>query len=216
MFKFIKRLILCALLLAVAAAAAIALLGYGEYKNITDQRSLTSVLAEVRAKEHFTAYDDLPGTYVKAVVAVEDKRFYKHRGVDVIGIARAVYVDLRDKELNEGGSTITQQLAKNLYDINNRSIIKKVAEAFIAIELEKVCDKSEILELYANSIYFGDGYYCIYDAAKGYFGVEPAAMDEYQCTMLAGIPNAPSVYSPTKNLELAEQRRQVVLRRMEE
>lgn len=216
MAKIIKTLLLCLLILAVLTAGALVLLGYNEYRSIVGAKSLASAVAEVRSKENYTVYADLPDTYVKAVVAVEDRRFYKHGGVDPIGILRAMYVNLRDKEMSEGGSTITQQLAKNLYSINNRNLIKKIAEAFIAFDLEKNYTKNEILELYANSIYFGDGYYCIYDAAMGYFNTEPAAMDEYQCTMLAGIPNAPSVYSPTKNPELAERRRQIVLRRMKE
>ncbi len=216
MFKFIGRLLLWLLIFALLIGGLLAFLGYREYKAMLDENSLSLTVARVRDKEHYTLFDQLPETYVKAVVAVEDRRFYQHGGVDIIGIGRAVYVNLRDKELHEGGSTITQQLAKNLYSINNRDIVKKIAEAFLAIEIEKNYTKDEILELYANSIYFGDGYYCIYDAAEGYFGVEPRDMDEYQCTMLAGVPNAPSAYSPTKNPELAEERRQIVLRRMKE
>ncbi len=214
MFKFIRRLIGWILIIAILLTSLFVFLGYREYKRMIGEKSLRSAIAEVRDKENYTVFDDLPDTYVKAVVAVEDRRFYLHGGIDLIGIGRALYVNLRDKELSEGGSTITQQLAKNLYSINNRDIVKKFAEAFLAVELEKICTKDEILELYANSIYFGDGYYCIYDAAMGYFDVPPSEMDEYQCTMLAGIPNAPSVYSPTANPELAEKRRQVVLKRL--
>ncbi len=216
MFKFIGRLLLWLLIFALLIVGLLTFLGYREYRAMLDENSLSLTVAQVRDKENYTLFDQLPETYVKAVVAVEDRRFYQHGGVDIIGIGRAIYVNLRDKELHEGGSTITQQLAKNLYSINNRDIVKKIAEAFLAIEIEKHYTKDEILELYANNIYFGDGYYCIYDAAMGYFGVEPKDMDEYQCTMLAGVPNAPSVYSPTKNPELAEERRQIVLRRMEE
>ena len=216
MFKFIGRLLLWLLIFALLIVGLLTFLGYREYRAMLDENSLSLTVAQVRDKENYTLFDQLPETSVKAVVAVEDRRFYQHGGVDIIGIGRAIYVNLRDKELHEGGSTITQQLAKNLYSINNRDIVKKIAEAFLAIEIEKHYTKDEILELYANNIYFGDGYYCIYDAAMGYFGVEPKDMDEYQCTMLAGVPNAPSVYSPTKNPELAEERRQIVLRRMEE
>lgn len=216
MFKFIRRLVGWILLIAVLLAGLLVYLGYREYKSMISEESLSLVVSGIRDKEHYTVYEDLPDTYVKAVVAVEDKRFYLHGGIDIIGIGRAVYVNIRDKELSEGGSTITQQLAKNLYSINNRDIVKKIAEAFIALDLEKTYTKEEILELYANSIYFGDGYYCIYDASMGYFDVEPKEMDDYQCTMLAGIPNAPSRYAPTADPELAEKRRQVVLKRMED
>lgn len=217
MFKFIRRLIGWILVIALLLAGLLAYLGYREYKSLIAEKSLTDVISEVRGKENYTLFDDLPETYVKAVVAVEDRRFYQHGGIDLVGICRAIYVNIREKELSEGGSTITQQLAKNLYSINSRrDIVKKVAEAFIAVKLEEACTKDEILELYANSIYFGNGYYCIYDAAMGYYGVEPKEMNDYQCTMLAGVPNAPSRYAPTVNPELAEKRRQVVLRRMKE
>ena len=216
MIKFIKWFLLGVLILLIVLSALVIWLGHREYKAVTAQLPLEQAIADIRAKEHYTSYDDLPETYVKAVVAVEDKRFYKHGGIDPIGIARAIYVNIRDRDLHEGGSTITQQLAKNIYFMENRNLIRKIAEAFVTLDLEKNYTKNEILEIYANSIYFGHGYYCIYDAAMGYFEVEPADMDEYQCTMLAGVPNAPSVYDPTKNPDLAEQRRQIVLRRMED
>ena len=216
MFKFIKRLLLCVIVLILVLTALVIWLGHREYKAVIAELPLDQAIADIKSKEHYTVYDDLPEIYVKAVVAVEDKRFYSHGGIDPIGIARAIYVNIRDKELHEGGSTITQQLAKNIYFMENRNLIRKIAEAFVTLDIEKNYSKSDILELYSNNIYFGHGYYCIYDAAMGYFEVEPADMDEYQCTMLAGIPNAPSVYDPTKNPDLAEQRRQIVLRRMED
>ena len=216
MIKFIKWFLLGVLILLIVLSALVIWLGHREYKAVTAQLPLEQAIADIRAKEHYTSYDDLPETYVKAVVAVEDKRFYKHGGIDPIGIARAIYVNIRDRDLHEGGSTITQQLAKNIYFMENRNLIRKIAEAFVTLDIEENYTKNEILEIYANSIYFGHGYYCIYDAAMGYFKVEPADMDEYQCTMLAGVPNAPSVYDPTKNPDLAEQRRQIVLRRMED
>ncbi len=214
MVKFIRRILLSVLILVVAAGGFITYLGYGEYKDALSGLGLSDAVGLIREKESFTPFSSLPETYVKAVVAVEDKRFYRHRGIDLIGIGRAVYVNIRDGELKEGGSTITQQLAKNMYFLENRNIVRKIAEGFMALKLEKEYTKEEILELYANVIYFGDGYYNIHDAAMGYFGKAPSEMDGYECTMLAGIPNAPSVYSPTKHPKLAEQRRQVVLRRM--
>ena len=113
--------------------------------------------------------------------------------------------------LIEGGSTITQQLAKNLYFSQEKKFTRKVAEVFVAQELEDLCDKKTLFELYVNSIYFGSGYYNVYDAAHGYYDKDPIDMDDYECTMMAGIPNAPSVYAPTVNPKLAEERRQQVL-----
>ena len=116
--------------------------------------------------------------------------------------------------LAEGGSTITQQLAKNVYFTQRKEFTRKIAEIFMAFEFEKECSKQEIFELYVNTIYFGDGYYCVYDAAQGYFDKIPKDMNLYESTLLAGIPNAPSVYSPNVNPELSKQRQAQVLYKM--
>ena len=118
--------------------------------------------------------------------------------------------------LIEGGSTITQQLAKNMYFSQEKKFTRKVAEVFVSNDIENLCDKETIFELYINSIYFGSGYYTVYDAAHGYYGKDPADLNDYECTMLAGVPNAPSVYSPDVNPKLAEERRQQVLECMVE
>ena len=116
--------------------------------------------------------------------------------------------------LAEGGSTITQQLAKNTYFTQKKEFTRKIAEIFMAFEFEKECSKEEIFELYVNTMYFGDGYYCVANASKGYFDKDVSEMNLYECTLLAGIPNAPSVYAPTKNPELARQRQAQVLNKM--
>ena len=149
-----------------------------------------------------------------AVVAVEDHRFEQHLGIDLIAIGRAAWNNLTSWSLREGGSTITQQLAKNMYFTQEKSFIRKIAEMFMAFRLESSYTKDEILELYLNSIYFGDGYYCVRDASQGYFGKDPIDMTDYESTLLAGIPNAPSVYSLTANPDLAEQRQQYVIQQM--
>ena len=156
----------------------------------------------------------MPELYLDAVVAVEDHRFEEHFGIDLIAIGRAAWNNLTSWGLQEGGSTITQQLAKNMYFTQKKSFIRKIAEVFMAFRLESSYTKDEILELYVNSIYFGDGYYCVRDASQGYFGKDPIDMTGYESTLLAGIPNAPSVYSLTANPDLAEQRQQYVIQQM--
>lgn len=116
----------------------------------------------------------------------------------------------------EGGSTITQQLMKNEYFTQEKKLERKFAEIFAAWDIEKQCSKEDIFELYVNTIYFGSGYYGIYDAAEGYFGKEPSELSEYEAVMLAGLPNAPSAYSPDTSPELAKQRMRQVLDRMVE
>ena len=213
--RFLKKLILFTLLVLFAGAAVVGgrliWQGYQIYKQVTGEESLSEKVAEIRANPHYTTLDELPQTYKDAVVAVEDSRFYKHGGLDLISTGRAVVINLREGELAEGGSTITQQLAKNMYFTQEKKFLRKVAELFVAFDLERDYTKDEILELYLNTIYFGSGYYCVYDAAEGYFGKEPSQMTDYESTLLAGIPNAPSVYSLTNSPELAAQRQKTVL-----
>ena len=159
--------------------------------------------------------EEMPETYVQAVVSVEDHRFYDHFGLDLIAIGRAVVNDIKAGRYVEGGSTITQQLAKNLYFSQEKTMSRKAAEVFLALEIEQKYTKDEILELYVNSIYFGDGYYSVGEASEGYFGKPASEMNDYECTLLAGVPNAPSKYAPSKNLALAEKRQQKVISRME-
>lgn len=155
----------------------------------------------------------VPKNLQNAFLAAEDIRFYQHGGIDFKGIARAIYTYIRYDEV-QGGSTITQQLAKNLYFTQEKKMERKVAEVFMAFALERDYSKNEILELYVNTIYFGNGYYCIKDASEGYFGKEPEDLTDYESTLLAGVPNAPSKYSPTVNLELAEKRQEQVVERL--
>ena len=189
--------------------------GYELYRNAVGEMSLEEKVASVQKKEGYTTLEDLPDVYKNAVISVEDHRFYSHFGIDPIAIGRSVLHDIQAGRYVEGGSTITQQLAKNLYFSNEKKMTRKIAEVFMAFELEEKYSKNEILELYVNSIYFGDGYYTAGDASRGYFGKEPEMMDEYECTLLAGIPNAPGRYAPTKSQELAEKRQYQVLKRME-
>ena len=189
--------------------------GYGLYKNAVEEVSLEEKVAKIRSQENFTSTEELPETYVQAVISVEDHSFYEHGALDPIAIGRALVNDLKAGRYVEGGSTITQQLAKNLYFSQEKTMNRKAAEVFLAFELEQKYTKDEILELYVNSIYFGDGYYSIGEASEGYFGKPASQMNDYEATLLAGVPNAPSRYAPSKNLALAEKRQQKVISRME-
>lgn len=202
------------LVILVAAGLWFGVRGYQMYKNAVEETPFSEKIESIRSMEGFTKYEELPGIYIDAVVAVEDKRFWKHNGVDGLSICRALWNDLRTFSLVEGGSTITQQLMKNEYFTQDKKLERKFAEAIAALNFEKEYNKKEIFELYVNTIYFGSGYYGIYDAAQGYFGKEPLELSDYEAVMLAGLPNAPSVYSPKENPELAKKRMQQVLDRM--
>jgi len=189
--------------------------GYKLYASTLEKQSLSAKIEEIRSEETYVSIDALPKDYTEAVVSVEDHRFYAHPGIDVISIGRAIVSNIRQKDFAEGGSTITQQVAKNLYFITEEDVVsRKIAEILIAFDLEKLYSKEDILEFYVNTIYFGDGYYGISEASSGYLQKEPQDMNFYECTMLAGVPNAPSVYAPTKNLDLALNRQQKVIRSM--
>lgn len=214
--KLIKKLIIFIMLSLILVIGVYTAIGYNMYKEALEETPINEKITEIMSIKNYTKFQDLPKTYIDAVIAVEDHRFYYHNGVDVFGITRAILNDIRMWELREGGSTITQQLVKNIYFTQSRKLTRKIAETFMALEIEKECSKQEIFELYVNTSYFGDGYYCVGDASEGYFDKEPIDMNDYECTLLAGIPNAPSVYAPTKNLDLALQRQKQVINRMVE
>lgn len=212
--RWIRNIFLVVLVLGFCGAGAIALQGYKLYTGALAEMPLYKRVAQVRAQEDFTPLDELPGTYKDAVVAAEDHRFYTHGGIDLLAIGRALWNDLCSLSFKEGGSTITQQLAKNMLFTQEKDLCRKAAEVFAAWELEAKYSKEEILELYVNSIYFGSGCYSVGAASQTYFDKEAAQMNAGECTMLAGIPNAPGVYDLSINPELAAQRQKQVVSSM--
>ena len=214
--KTIKRILLLGLIVLVVVAGVQVKGGYDKYKDALENRPLNVVIAELKNKENYVQYDDVPEIYYKALVAVEDRRFYKHNGFDIIGSARAIYNDIKALKLLEGGSTISQQLAKNLYFPKDHTLQRKIAEIFMALKIEREYEKEDVLEFYVNGIYYGSGYYCLYDASHGYFNKEPKELTDYECTLLVGIPNAPSIYSLDVRPDLAKQRQEKVLNCMVE
>ena len=214
MKKIIGKIILVILGIILAAGLVLGGTGYIYYKQALEEVPLTEKVTQIREDKNFAKYEEMPKIYLNAVIAVEDKRFYMHKGIDPISLGRAIINDIKAMSFVEGGSTITQQFAKNAYFTQKKQMIRKVSEAFMALEIEKNYEKNEILELYLNTSYFGDGCYTIKEAANHYFNKEPIEMTDYEATLLAGVPNAPSVYAPTKNLELAHQRQKQVLSKM--
>lgn len=159
-------------------------------------------------------YDDIPPVILNAVIATEDSRFYEHHGVDPIGIIRAMYIAFRNHSFSQGGSTITQQVAKNFFLTPERSLGRKIREMILAIRMEKKLTKQEILALYLNMINFGSRAYGIGSASYTFFGKEPQDLTLSEAALLAGLPNAPSAYNPIYHPEKALLRRNWVLHRM--
>ncbi|MBO6178427.1 MAG: penicillin-binding protein 1A [Selenomonadaceae bacterium] len=184
----------------------------------------TSTIYDINGSEIATVHaeeDRIPVKIAKvpkylqdAFVAVEDNRFYDHNGVDIKGILRAAWSNIRGGGVSEGGSTITQQLAKNAYLTQDRTLKRKIQEVFLALQLEKQYTKQEILELYLNQIYFGQGAYGVQAAARVYFNKNVEDLTLNECAMLAGIPKSPNYYSPFNNLEAAQERKGIVLDQM--
>ena len=173
-------------------------------------------LANIHAEENRVPVSirQIPKDLQNAFVAVEDNRFYDHIGVDPKGILRAVVSNITSNEVAEGGSTITQQLAKNAYLTQERTMKRKIQEVFLALRLEQQYTKQEILELYLNQIYFGQGAYGVQAAAKTYFGKDVSELDTNECAVLAGIPKSPNYYSPLNSMEAAQKRKATVLDQM--
>lgn len=213
MGKSIRRALLALLFILALLCAATAFRGYQIYRSALQRKSIETAVAELREQPGYTPVDQLPDVYLNAVVAIEDHRFYTHCGIDVISICRAAVNDLRTMSLEEGGSTITQQVAKNLFLTQEKEFTRKAAEVFLAFDLEAALSKQEILELYVNSSYFGLGCTGIGQAAPMMLGIESKDMTLGQAALMAGIPNEPSLYS--SNMEAAEARRDVVLAQME-
>lgn len=158
---------------------------------------------------------ETPKELQNAFIAAEDIRFYKHHGIDPIGIARAVVSNIRHRDATgQGGSTITQQLARNAFLTQEQTLKRKLLEAVLAVEIENKYTKAEILEMYMNQIYFGQGAYGVQTASHVYFGKDVKDLNLAQCAMLAGLPNSPNYYSPFHNLQAAKYRQGVVLDQM--
>lgn len=158
--------------------------------------------------------NQIPIHLQNAFIAVEDSRFYKHFGIDPIAILRAFYINLQKGRIVEGGSTITQQLVKNLYLSHERTFKRKLYEALLTLKLELIYDKKKILEMYLNNIYFGHGAYGVEAASEKYFGKPVRDLNIAESALLAGLPKSPEYYSPLKNFQASKERQELVINLM--
>lgn len=213
--KLLKKLIILLIIVVVIGAILFLLSGYPLYKKTIKNKPIADKVTEIQSNDNFVKYEDLPKDLIDATVAVEDHRFWEHGAIDPIGIARAVFSNIKAKDAVEGGSSITQQVAKNMYFMEEPDgLNRKSAEFMVSYKLAKNYSKEQIIELYVNTIYYGNGYYGIRQASKGYFNKEPKDLTLDECTLLAGVPNAPSIYAPTANLDLCISRQKKVIRDM--
>lgn len=220
-WKSIKLVIFCKLLkmmmgIGLLVFSVFMFKGYSDYKDALEKKPLAQAMEEITQKPSYVSLEQVPDIYKQALIAVEDHRFYDHMGVDVIATGRAIVNDIKAMDFVEGGSTITQQLAKNMYFTQEKTLERKAAEMLMALKIEREYSKEEILEAYINSIYYGEGYYSLREASLGYFGKEPWDMTDDECTLLVGVPNAPAVYAPSVDMEMARKRQQQVLSMMQQ
>ncbi|MEO3944540.1 PBP1A family penicillin-binding protein [Gorillibacterium sp. CAU 1737] len=231
--KMNKKKVFLLLLIAAALAIVIALAGYvfilysgqkalkeNENKFVMSQASIIydvdkneiAKLYDAEGNREIAKYEEFPDMLIDAFVATEDKRFWDHSGVDPQSILRAIAKDIVQRRAAEGGSTITQQLAKNMFLNADKTFFRKATEMSMAMALEERFDKKEIMEMYLNRIFFGNSSWGVKTAAKTYFGVtDLKKLELWQVATLAAMPKAPSYYNPIKNPEKSLERRQVVL-----
>lgn len=200
MKKIIKKIVLSItfiiLMIGISKVAPIVLRGYQMYKTVINQTSIKDSVNKVRSDKDYITIDNISDEYISHVLRSEDRRFYFHFGFDFISTGRAVYNDLKAGSFIQGGSTITQQLAKNLYFDFDKKYERKVAELFVAFDLEKEYTKDEILELYCNITYFGENCYGIKEAANHYYGIDQKNLTKSQAGALVFTLKSPNNYNP--------------------
>lgn len=214
MKKLLKNIVLCFMVIGFLLGTYLIGSGYLLYKTSISKISIEEKVTSLRESEDYVELKDISKDFLNGIVAVEDHRFYKHGGIDYISLGRAVVSNLRAGEIVMGGSTISQQLAKNLFFTNEQKFERKIAELFVVNRLEAKYSKDEILELYVNEIYYGDGNWGIKNASEVYFGKAPKEINFDEAVLLAGLPQAPDYYVLSKNYDGAEVRSQIVISAM--
>lgn len=212
--KILRNLLVLLLLMCISVASVIGYKGYDLYKTKVRELPIEEAVSNIMLDEDFVSYGDISKDFMNATVAIEDHRFWFREGIDYIAIARALVANVFMGKIVEGGSTITTQVVKNIYFDNSANFLRKIAEIFFVQDFEKLYSKEEILALYVNIIYYGDGYYGIKQAAKGYYDKAPNKLDLYESAMIAGLPQAPSIYQLSTGRDKAVKRQKQVLEAM--
>ena len=214
-FKLIRNIIIILIALIVLICGFFIYRGHSMYSSALANMDLNTKVKSIEENtEYYDYYEDIPKDFINAIVAIEDHRFFEHKGVDIISLARAIFVNITNHSLTQGGSTITQQLSKNIYFTQDQTFTRKIADVFMASYLEENLSKEKILELYINTSYFGNGYTGLGQAAHGYFNKAPKDLTLYEAILLAGVPNAPNIYNPIDNIKRCIQRQNQVIRAM--
>ena len=198
MKKLLFKMIIILLVIITGFCGYYGYLGYQIYQDKIQEQSLSERVNQLKSKEDYVTLDQISPIYKEAVLESEDRRFYQHGPVDYYGLARAMLTNLTTFSFKEGGSTITQQLSKNLYLSFEKNLSRKFAEVFIARDLEKMYSKDEILEMYLNITYLGEGNYGIQAASQYYYHIDAINLNKQQSDILVKTLKRPSVYNPSK------------------
>ena len=198
MKKLLFKMIIILLVIITGFCGYYGYLGYQIYQDKIQEQSLSERVNQLKSKEDYVTLDQISPIYKEAVLESEDRRFYKHGPVDYYGLARAMFINITTFSFKEGGSTITQQLAKNLCLSFKKDLSRKFAEVFIAKDLEDHYSKDEILEMYLNITYLGEGNFGIQAASQYYYHIDAIDLNKQQCDILVKTLKRPSVYNPSK------------------
>lgn len=198
MKKLLFKMIIILLVIITGFCGYYGYLGYQIYQDKIQEQSLSERVNQLKSKEDYVTLDQISPIYKEAVLESEDRRFYKLGPVDYYGLARAMFINITTFSFKEGGSTITQQLAKNLCLSFKKNLSRKFAEVFIAKDLEDHYSKDEILEMYLNITYLGEGNYGIQAASQYYYHIDAIDLNKQQCDILVKTLKRPSVYNPSK------------------
>ena len=195
----IKKIFKILLILMVVIAIFLAPIFYEAFEmyhsNYSDEK-LTTIIEEVQANPGYVEIDNISDQYLEALIESEDLRFYSHHGFDIVSTSRAFFNNISAQKFQQGGSTITQQLAKNLFFSFEKKISRKLSELFVAFKIEKKLSKDEILELYCNIIYFGNGVYGIQSAAQFYYDKDNTQLSKMEIDALVKTIKSPNLYNP--------------------
>lgn len=198
MKKLLFKMIIILLVIITGFCGYYGYLGYQIYQDKIQEQSLSERVNQLKSKEDYVTLDQISPIYKEAVLESEDRRFYQHGPVDYYGLVRAMFINITTFSFKEGGSTITQQLAKNLCLSFKKDLSRKFAEVFIAKDLEDHYSKDEILEMYLNITYLGEGNYGIQAASQYYYHIDAIDLNKQQCDILVKTLKRPSVYNPSK------------------
>ncbi len=215
MFKKLKKALALIIIIGIIVIGLVGgnlfFQGQKRYEEAINEKPIKEAVNEIINREDYLPYESIDKDFLDALVSIEDHRFYERKGIDIISIGRAFVINMISGTLQQGGSTITQQLAKNIYFSHNKSITRKVAEVFFVYDFESMYSKEEILAMYANIIYYGDGYTGINNASKGYFNKDANDLNLYEATVLAGLPQSPSKFQLSNGFKEINKRQEAVL-----